>query len=62
MTKDECLAKATEAEQLANLVSFGVDKERLRRSAREWRERAAEAGPARGRAQMVPASERASAH
>jgi hypothetical protein len=38
---EECLAKAADAEKLAELVSFGADKERLRRSAAEWRARAA---------------------
>jgi hypothetical protein len=40
MTKQECLAHAAEAEAMMNLVSFGLDKDRLRQEALEWRERA----------------------
>jgi hypothetical protein len=61
MTREECMAKAAEAEQLANLVSLGTDKEKLRRSAQQWRERANGAGPARGRVNMGAEFDRASA-
>ena len=45
MTRDECLARAAEAEAMANIVSFAADKERLRKSAEDWRERAERATP-----------------
>jgi hypothetical protein len=43
MTRDQCLAKAAEAEELANIVAFERDKQRFRASAAEWRERATQA-------------------
>ena len=45
MTRDECLARAAEAEAMAKIVSLAADKERLRKSAQEWRERAERAAP-----------------
>lgn len=41
MTRQDCLAKAAEAEGLARLVSLETDKAQLRRMALDWRERAA---------------------
>jgi hypothetical protein len=43
MTREQCLAKAAEAEELARIVAFEKDKQRLRESAAEWRERATRA-------------------
>ena len=40
MTPEQCLAKANEAEALARLVAFERDKQRLRATAADWRQRA----------------------
>ncbi len=43
MTRDQCPAKAAEAEELANIVAFERDKQRLGASAAEWRDRVTQA-------------------
>jgi hypothetical protein len=40
VTRQDCLARAAEAESLANIVSLETDKARLRTMARGWREKA----------------------
>ena len=47
MTSEECLARAAEADELAKIVAFEKDKVRLRETAFQWRQRAAQTeGPA----------------
>lgn len=41
MTEEECLQEAADAEALAQLLAYRPDRERLMRSAREWRRLAA---------------------
>ncbi len=40
-TPEHCHAQAQEAEQLASLVSYGQDRERLTTQAQAWRDKAA---------------------
>jgi hypothetical protein len=48
MTSAECLARAQEAEAMAQVVSLGTDKVRLLSLAAAWRARAAEAAQREG--------------
>ncbi len=41
MTRDECLKKAAQAEELGRWMSYGKDKEMLMLQETAWRERAA---------------------
>jgi aryl carrier-like protein len=39
-TPEECIRKAVEAEQVAALVAYGLDRERMMAIAAMWREQA----------------------
>ena len=45
MTREECLKRAAEADEMARIVAFRKDKDRLLETAIQWRERADRAEP-----------------